>query len=463
MKKFIVIYTFLICSILADEIYENSKDICERCKCRDEDEFLLDCTDQGFKYILANWPAHNKTLVATFSYNNITTLEILPPTNQTVRLVFDHCNIKYLDPGAFKEVKNVEFIDLSYNLLTTEEIDGEDFKGPYNKSVYCPIAVKHLNLAYNQIHSLPRKFFESMPYLEELNLAGNDFVTLDPNTQMALATLPNLRVLNLASNDLTDLDGDAIKSLNKLVELNLSSNHLDFVPETLDYLGKHLKVLDLSDNFIFELRDGSFLGVTSITELYLDDLPRLTTIYVDTFANLPNLRKLSLRNNVNLMTIDREAFGINQTLEELYLTNNSLAELDYRLLPWSKLRVFELRDNLLECDCNLYNISRDLDASITRERDGPVCVDPRTDNIREVYALSQDICGVKSKRNLIGHAIRHFETLRVVLITLSCMFTLATFIALTVAFLRYRRGTAFRSYNFTTQVQYNPLQTQFRI
>ncbi|XP_023310984.1 immunoglobulin superfamily containing leucine-rich repeat protein 2-like [Anoplophora glabripennis] len=188
------IYTFLICSILADEIYENSKDICERCKCRDEDEFLLDCTDQGFKYILANWPAHNKTLVATFSYNNITTLEILPPTNQTVRLVFDHCNIKYLDPGAFKEVKNVEFIDLSYNLLTTEEIDGEDFKGPYNKSVYCPIAVKHLNLAYNQIHSLPRKFFESMPYLEELNLAGNDFVTLDPNTQMALATLPNLRV-----------------------------------------------------------------------------------------------------------------------------------------------------------------------------------------------------------------------------------------------------------------------------
>lgn len=66
--------------------------------------------------------------------------------------------------------------------------------------------------------------------------------------------------MNLARNDLTDLDGDAIKSLNNLVELNLSSNRLDFVPETLDYLGKHLKVLDISDNYIFELRDQSFLG-----------------------------------------------------------------------------------------------------------------------------------------------------------------------------------------------------------
>lgn len=59
------------------------------------------------------------------------------------------------------------------------------------------------------------------------------------------------------------------------------------------------------------------LGVNSITDLYADNLPRLKAIHVDTFANLPNLRRLSLRDNVNLMTIDREAFGINQTLEEV--------------------------------------------------------------------------------------------------------------------------------------------------
>lgn len=78
--------------------------------------------------------------------------------------------------------------------IAAEEIDGQDFKGPYNKSTYYPIAVKHLNLAYNQIHSLPRKFFENMPHLEELNLAGNEFTVLDKNTQLALSTLKNLKV-----------------------------------------------------------------------------------------------------------------------------------------------------------------------------------------------------------------------------------------------------------------------------
>lgn len=77
---------------------------------------------------------------------------------------------------------------------SAEEIDGQDFKGPYNNSVFYPIAVKHLNLAYNQIHSLPRKFFENMPHLEELNIAGNDFTVLDINTQIALSSLSNLKV-----------------------------------------------------------------------------------------------------------------------------------------------------------------------------------------------------------------------------------------------------------------------------
>lgn len=62
--------------------------------------------------------------------------------------------------------------------------------------MYYPIAVKYLNLAYNQIHSLPRKIFENMPHLEELNIAGNDFRVLDVNTQIALSSLTNLKVSN---------------------------------------------------------------------------------------------------------------------------------------------------------------------------------------------------------------------------------------------------------------------------
>ncbi|KAJ8926502.1 hypothetical protein NQ314_021104 [Rhamnusium bicolor] len=326
------VFICLISSALTDEIYQNSSNICDNCICSDGDEFILNCADKDFEHVLANWPPHNKTLIATFSNNNITTLGILPVTDQKVKLVFDHCNIKYLDPGVFREVKNVEYIDLSYNFLTTEEIDGENFKGPYNNSVYYPIAVKHLNLAYNKIHSLPRKFFENMPNLEELNLEGNDFSVLDQNTQMALSSLTKLKRLNLARNELTELVGDAVKNLKSLEELNLGVNRLDFVPETLDYVGSHLQVLILSENYIFEIRDESFLGVSGIRELYLDNLPRLKTIYVDAFSTLPNLRKLSLRDNINLKTIDRQAFGVNQTIEEVSKNNFLLRDCRYKRL-----------------------------------------------------------------------------------------------------------------------------------
>lgn len=67
-------------------------------------------------------------------------------------------------------------------------------------------------------------------------------------------------MLNLADNELTELVGDAVKELKNLVELDLSKNELDFVPETLEYLGKTLKILKLSNNYIFELNDKSFIG-----------------------------------------------------------------------------------------------------------------------------------------------------------------------------------------------------------
>lgn len=67
-------------------------------------------------------------------------------------------------------------------------------------------------------------------------------------------------MLNLAANELTELIGDAVNKLHHLQQLDLSSNLLDFVPNTLDYLKNTLRVLNLSNNYIFELDDKSFLG-----------------------------------------------------------------------------------------------------------------------------------------------------------------------------------------------------------
>lgn len=134
------------------------------------------------------------------------------------------------------------------------------FKGPYNNTIYEPLALQHLDLSYNKIHSLQKDVFEHLPFLEVLNLEGNHFRVLDIVTQLALSSVPTLRVLNLANNDLTDLADDAVKELTKLTQINLSGNDLDFVPDTLLYVAKTLEVLRVDDNPIIELTDSTFKG-----------------------------------------------------------------------------------------------------------------------------------------------------------------------------------------------------------
>ncbi|VEN64106.1 unnamed protein product [Callosobruchus maculatus] len=373
--------------------------------------------------------------------------------------MLDHCNIKNLDPGILANIAKVELMDLSYNLLTTEAIDGIEFKGPYDHDKYFPTALKYLNLAYNMIHSLPTRFFESMTDLEDLNLEGNGFSVLDINTQTALSSLSKLKRLNLANNGLTELVGDAVLNLKHLEELDLSSNELDFVPNTLDYLKSSLKILNLSNNFIYKLNDKSFLGL-NLRYLYLNNLPRVKSVGPNTFATLPLLKKLEMCNNTHLRDIDREAFSPKQELVELYLNNNSLIEISYKLLQWKTLKIFEINENPLSCSCDLYNISKDLSIDITRNLDGPSCIDSSGHSQMIYHLKSSGLCKNEKHEFDIDYAEDHFEMLRVTIVGLSTILVVMMLILSAVAFLRYRRGVAVRNYPFTAQVSYNPLQNR---
>ncbi|CAH1101193.1 unnamed protein product [Psylliodes chrysocephalus] len=457
MVKYIWVLFYLINRILSEEVYQNSSHICSTCICEDVDSFILDCNNKHLENVLANWPTHNKSLIATFSYNNITTLKKFPITQHAAKLVFDHCNIQYLESGMFSNIKRIEYLDLSHNLLTTEEISRDNFKGPYDNKRYRPIAIKHLNLAYNNIHSIPQKFFDIMPDLEELNLEGNDFVVLDPSTQVALGSLGKIKVLNLANNELTELEANFIRNLNTLTELDLSSNHLDFVPITLNYISKNLKILKLSNNYIFQLTDQSFIGL-DLMELYLNDLSRLKVVEANTFATQKNLKKLYISGNPSLRVIDKEAFANNQTLDELDLSNNALTDINY-MLNWSKLKILKINSNLLECTCELYTITKALPKSITRTSESPMCTYEYEQINQRVYSLDAEICS-KKHSSRITKITKKFNIIRIVMIILCSVLITITGAAAAVAILRYRKRLAFRNYPFAAQVSYLPIQTQ---
>lgn len=69
------------------------------------------------------------------------------------------------------------------------------FQGRFMPEEYEPLAaLRTLNLAYNDLHSLHQDLFEHMPELEELDLSGNPLTTIDHVTLIAISSLPMLKV-----------------------------------------------------------------------------------------------------------------------------------------------------------------------------------------------------------------------------------------------------------------------------
>jgi hypothetical protein len=439
-------------------------DLCQTCTCTTSDDahtLTTNCTNRGLHHVPGEWPGKNVTTIrAMFSGNDIPTLEPLALTDAVVEIVLSNCNIQYLRPELFAATKNIKFADLSHNLLLAEEISADKFKGPYNSTSYEPIAIEHLNLAYNKIHSLGKNVFEHMPNLKILNLEGNDFRVIDIHTQLAISSIRKLQSLNLANNELTEMIVTAIEHHENLTELNLSQNLLDFVPAILPTIGKSLEILILDDNPIIEFVSETFSGLPNVIELSVNNLTKLKYVNANTFASMPKLKKLSLSNNVLLKEIDREAFGTNQSIEEFYLNKNDLFRIDYKLLPWSKLHVFEFNDNPLDCSCDLYNISKALPRDITRVENGPYCMDPRSERYTFVYNLKSDICLVKSKYQTQKEFIQyHFSMVKVALIILSVVVMMIAVVAAVLGFIRYRKYQRNMSYPYSQTILYDPVHT----
>lgn len=74
------------------------------------------------------------------------------------------------------------------------------------------------------------------------------------------------------------------------------------------------------------------------------------------------------------------------------MNNNELYRLDAKLLPWSKLRVFQFNNNPLDCSCDLYNITNSLPSDIRRDEEGPYCRDATNTETIKVADLTQEIC-----------------------------------------------------------------------
>lgn len=187
--------------------------------------------------------------------------------------------VRELTRDTFINAKMIEHLDLSENSINSVDI------ATFKKLKH----LKKLNLAINQIPRIERDTFKDSELLTRLDLSRNTI------SRFNRITAPSLTHLNVSFCQIMTLDPDVLSGMPELLELDLSHNLINDIPDTLS--SNLLQTLDLSMNRMISIRNS-------------------------TFAGFPEIKKISLSGNRLTIPFKREFFAENLFLDELHLGDN---------------------------------------------------------------------------------------------------------------------------------------------
>ncbi|KAI4502104.1 hypothetical protein M0802_002786 [Mischocyttarus mexicanus] len=299
------------------------------------------------------------------------------------------------------------FIHLSLNKLNLAHTAFNRFFQSNRDSVFSKISnrehsktflpnLTHLDISGNKLKELPIYLNFSFPFLTHLYLSDNElnsdtfdripattqYLYLERNSEIVnisnfpkhihglylnennikwnenhFEEYPNLKILSLRKcYDILSYFNHL--ELTKLVDLDISSNDIDYIdPQLFDY-AESLKRLSLDKNNLYLL---SFLeSLKSLTHLSIA-YNKLSYITNDSLANLKNLRSLNLRGNI-ISVVQNNAFSNLSMLEKLDLSENQLSILPSLWMePLENLEYVNLNMNLFP-DLKSMNILSDTES-----------------------------------------------------------------------------------------------------
>lgn len=228
-----------------------------------------------------------------------------------------------LHPESFRGLTELKEMDLADNNIWSLPTE-----------VFCPLfSLKQLNLTANRLTDIAQLGFSdwgngpSQPGkacntgLETLDLSHNDISTIPNN---GLSALRSLTQLMLQDNLLIEIADRAFVGLQSLQVLNISSNQLVALPPELFQLSRALTQIHLQNNSLSVLAPGLFEGLDRLEVLDLSQ-NKLTSTWInrDTFAGLVRLVVLNLGHN-ELTKIDQNVFHGLYSLQILHLEHNTI-------------------------------------------------------------------------------------------------------------------------------------------
>jgi len=283
-----------------------------------------------------------------------------------------------------KELKEIPS-DIVWPEATTLLLYGNQIESTEQLDIHLSMFKKlqTLDMHINRLNRVPK----APTTIKKLDLDANRIKRISKD----LNSLKELKVLSLRSNKLNDasFDSQTFSENNKLEEINLDYNQLEFIPKNLPL---SLKKLTLKNNSIVSIQRQPLDRLVNLQFLMIED-NLITNMQIErsSFSQLNNLKDLNLQNN----KLTDVPLGLPYTLKNLYLSHNQIEyikiedgphsgtlfkfeELKYVDLSYNKLKSVQPRSldsvkaasfkgNKWICDCWLDYFRSWLETSISNK------------------------------------------------------------------------------------------------
>ncbi|KAI2796688.1 hypothetical protein BLOT_015702 [Blomia tropicalis] len=176
--------------------------------------------------------------------------------HQLKSLILTKCQIQRIEPGAFRYLTELTYLNLIGNHISRIE------DGTFGHQ----LKLRVLYLSHNPISQIWSSLFNNMPQLVELDLR---YCNLSRIEKLTFHKLKNLELLWLQRNRIKWTDSDSFVDLIYLDTLSLAFNQLMYINDGLFYGLESLKSLSLAYNELVEIKNADLEDLVHVEKLDL--------------------------------------------------------------------------------------------------------------------------------------------------------------------------------------------------
>lgn len=333
---------------------EQHKSTRKSCQCSNEDSppwgiraINIDCSYKMLKTADFSEVLPLYVNILDLSWNSMDEVPAL--ASDSLRLLnVMHNNITTLTNKKFVKVSNLRELYLGWNSIQSIELNTFDELAQ----------LQVLDLSHNNVHTLGLQLLRSLIILETLDLSWNRQLNQTEGIQeqdfyRTFGVNTKLKTLRMKACNLRDL---ILPENVPLKRLDLRRNMLEKIPTNLPIT---LEILDISGNLFQNISPVITANLSSsLSELLVEDMPRLQSVEENAFETLTGLKKISFQNSRRLIKFSSKAFGSDvgrfPELRTLIFRGTSIGSFNVTLEPFFKqLTELDFNGVPIICDCEL--------------------------------------------------------------------------------------------------------------